>query len=94
MIDGFGYDSPALAAKLHVPLLIVQGDRDVQITPADAQLLAHAQPRAKLAMIPGMTHMLRIAANDTRAASIATYSDATLPPPPALVEAIAGFVKP
>lgn len=59
-----------------------------------ALALAKAAPRAKLAMIPGMTNVLRIAADDTRAASAATYPDTALPVAPALVDAIAGFVSP
>lgn len=94
LIDTFRYDPPALAAKLRVPMLVMQGDRDVQVKPADAQALAKANPGARLAMIPGMTHVLRLAADDSRAASVATYGDASLPVAPALVDAIAAFVKP
>ena len=92
MIDEFNYDPPKLAAALTVPLLVTQGDRDVQIGPDDARALAKAKPGAKLVIVPRMTHTLRIAAGEGRAASIATYSDASLPVTPALVDAIAGFV--
>ncbi|MEP9359399.1 alpha/beta fold hydrolase [Sphingomonas sp. KR3-1] len=92
MIDQFRYDPPRLAASLTVPLLVTQGDRDVQINPGDARALAGARPGATLVVVPGMTHVLRIAAADGRQASIATYSDASLPVAPALVDAIAGFV--
>lgn len=93
MIDQMRYDPPALAAKLHVPLLVVQGDRDVQIGVPDANALAAAAPGARLAIIPGMTHVLRIASRPGPAASVATYGDATLPVASELPEAIAAFVK-
>lgn len=92
LIDQFRYDPPKLAASLKVPLLITQGDRDIQIGVPDAQALAGARPGARLAIVPGMTHVLRIAASEERMASIATYGDASLPVAPALVDAIAGFV--
>ena len=93
LIDQMRYDPTALAAKLHLPLLVVQGDGDVQIGVPDAKALAAAAPGAKLTIIPGMTHVLRIAKGPGPAASIATYGDATLPVAPGLVETIAGFVK-
>ncbi len=92
LIDQFRYDPPRLAASLKVPLLVTQGDRDIQIGVPDAQALAAALPEAKRAIVPGMTHVLRLAASADRAASIATYGDASLPVAPALVNAIAGFV--
>lgn len=92
LIDEFRYDPTRLAAALKVPLLVTQGDRDVQINPGDAQALAKANPQAKLVIVPGMTHVLRIAAGEGFAASTATYGDASLPVAPALADAIAGFV--
>jgi pimeloyl-ACP methyl ester carboxylesterase len=81
-----------LAAGLTVPLLIVQGETDLQTGVEDADLLAKAQPRAKLALIPGVNHVLKTAPSD-RAANIATYRDPALPIAPAVVEAVAEFVK-
>ncbi|MET0307699.1 MAG: alpha/beta fold hydrolase [Sphingomonas sp.] len=92
LIDMFRYDPPKLAAKLHVPMLIVQGDRDVQVRLTDAQALSKSAPAAKLAVIPGMTHVLRTAPGETPGASLATYRDISLPVSPGLVDAIAGFV--
>ncbi|MCW3846224.1 lysophospholipase [Sphingomonas sp. LB-2] len=93
MIDQMRYDPAALAAKLHLPVLVVQGDADIQIGVGDAKALAAAAPGAKLAIIPGMTHVLRIASGPGPAASVATYRNAALPAAPVLVDAIAGFVK-
>ncbi|WP_309602156.1 alpha/beta hydrolase [Sphingomonas sp.] len=85
-------DPARLAGSLKLPLLIVQGDRDLQVKLADANALAAAQPKAKLAILPGVNHVLKIVSNDSPAANFATYSDPSLPIAPGVVDAIAGFV--
>jgi len=94
LIDMFRQDPAKLAASLKVPLLIVQGERDVQVSTTDAKTLASAQPKAKLALIPRMNHVLKDVESDDRAANLATYADPSLPIDPALVDVIVKFVKP
>ena len=91
LIEALRYDPAALAKGTTVPILIVQGDHDIQVPRADADRLAAAQPRAKLAVIAGMNHVLKIAPAD-RAANVATYADPALPLAPGLVDTIVGFV--
>ncbi|EGY01859.1 alpha/beta hydrolase fold-containing protein [Nitrospirillum viridazoti Y2] len=79
------------AAGLTVPLLVLQGDTDLQVTVEDARLLAQAQPAATLALIPGANHMLKAAPADPKA-NIATYADPALPLAPGVMEAITGFI--
>ncbi|MGE5561826.1 MAG: alpha/beta hydrolase [Bacillota bacterium] len=93
LIDNFRHDPAKLAASLQVPLLIVQGERDLQVAAADAKSLAAAQPKAKLVLIPAMNHVLKDVATDARAANAATYSDPSLPVDSTLVDAIAAFVN-
>jgi pimeloyl-ACP methyl ester carboxylesterase len=93
LIDDFRYDPAKLAASLKVPLLIVQGERDLQVSVADAKTLGAAQGNAKLVLIPSMNHVLKDVASDARAANFATYGDSSLPVDPGLVDAIAQFVK-
>ena len=93
LIDAFARDPAKLAASLKVPLLVVQGERDLQVSVADAQALAAAAPGAKLVLIPAMNHVLKDVAVDDRQANLATYADPALPVDPALVDAIASFVK-
>ncbi|GLR47582.1 alpha/beta hydrolase [Sphingomonas astaxanthinifaciens] len=85
-------DPARLAASLSVPLLVVQGETDLQTSVEDARALAAAQPKAKLVLVPGVNHVLKAAPLD-RAANLAAYADPSLPVAPAVVEAIAGFVK-
>ena len=93
LIDDFRHDPAKLAASLKVPLLIVQGERDIQVSTADARALAAAQPKAKLTLIPLMNHVLKDVDSGERAANIATYGDPSLPVDSSLVDSIAAFVK-
>jgi pimeloyl-ACP methyl ester carboxylesterase len=93
LIDMFQRDPAKLAASLKVPLLIVQGERDIQVSVADAKDLAAAQPKAKLVLIPAMNHVLKDVASDDRAANMAAYADPALPVDSTLIDAIAAFVK-
>jgi len=92
LMDILVRDPAPLAARIVLPMLIVQGDRDLQISLADAQALHGAQPNARLVMLPGVTHALKRVASDDRAANMATYTDPALPIAPDVVAAIADFV--
>ncbi len=93
LIDDFRHDPAKLAASLKVPLLIIQGERDIQVSTDDAKALAAAQPKAKLVLIRAMNHVLKDVPSDDRAANVATYADPSLPIDGELVDAIAEFVK-
>jgi pimeloyl-ACP methyl ester carboxylesterase len=93
LIDIMGADPAKLAASTKVPILIVQGGRDLQVSGADAKALAAAQPKAKLVLIPAMNHVLKDVATDARAANLAAYADPSMPVDPALVGAIVDFVR-
>ncbi|WP_239987342.1 alpha/beta hydrolase [Sphingosinithalassobacter portus] len=92
-IDLLSHDPAALAAAYSGPMMVVQGTNDVQVTQADSQALMAARPDATLLLVPDMTHVLKIAQGEGRAASLATYTDATMPIAPQLTPAIAEFIK-
>lgn len=94
VIDLMRYDPPALAAELAVPLLIVQGGKDLQITLADAEALHAAAQDAGYAILPDMNHVLKDVEGTGPQANLAAYGDASLPVSPALVDTIAAFVAP
>ena len=94
LIELFAENPPRLAAALERPLLIVQGDKDFQVTVEDARVLSAAQPSARLAILPGVNHVLKVPDRDDRVANLAAYADPDMPIAPSVVEAIAGFVKP
>jgi pimeloyl-ACP methyl ester carboxylesterase len=92
LISWLRLDPAALVARLAVPVLIVQGTADVQVSTHDAELLAAAQPKAKLVLVNGMNHIFKTPAADP-ASQQASYGDPTLPVSGELVETIATFVR-
>jgi uncharacterized protein len=92
LIDLFAKDPAEMAAKIRVPTLVVQGERDIQVTVADARALVRKRPDAELFLIPAMTHVLKDAETRDRASIMATYSNPSLPVSALLVEAITSFI--
>ncbi|MEA3062030.1 MAG: uncharacterized protein QOJ94_1811 [Sphingomonadales bacterium] len=87
------YDPAALVAAFRGPVLIVQGDKDLQIGEGDARRLAAADAKAKLVILPGVNHVLKAVASDDRAANFATYGNPDLPLADGVAASIAAFVK-
>ena len=92
LIDLIHHDPAAMLAKTRKPVLVIAGTRDVQVGVADAERLKAARPDAELRVIDGISHTLKQVRGDGAAATIATYTDASLPIDPELVSAIARFV--
>jgi pimeloyl-ACP methyl ester carboxylesterase len=80
-------------AGVRVPVLIVQGDMDIQIRVTDAQALKTARPEARLFVVPGASHTLKAAADTVMGLQIPTYINPALPLVPGVVDSIAAFVK-
>ncbi|HEU4520672.1 MAG TPA: alpha/beta hydrolase, partial [Thermoanaerobaculia bacterium] len=93
LISWFRYDPAAEAAKLEMPLLVIQGTTDVQVAVADAERLARASGKARLFIIDGMNHILKDVPPDADA-QVRSYSDPALPLSPTLANAIRSFVVP
>ena len=79
-------------AKLKVPILIVQGTNDIQVATREAELLKDAAPKAELAIIDGMNHVLKKVEADQKK-QLASHSDATLPLHDAFAPFIVAFVN-
>jgi pimeloyl-ACP methyl ester carboxylesterase len=92
LIDSMSYDPMELAARVEVPMLVVQGTRDLQVSTADARMLADAAPDATIALLPDVNHVLKTVASEDPSANLATYADPILPLAPAVVDAVAQFV--
>jgi pimeloyl-ACP methyl ester carboxylesterase len=92
LISWFRYDPAKEVAKLHVPVLIVQGTTDIQVSQEDARRLAAADPRARLVLVDGMNHVLKLVPSDM-SQQLKSYSDPSLPVAPQLVDAVSSFVK-
>lgn len=92
LIDLIAHDPAKMIAGVEQPVMIVSGGADLQVARADADALKAAQPKAKLVIIDGMSHVLKQVADNDRAANMASYADPSLPIDPALVAVIADFV--
>jgi len=79
-------------AGLKVPVMIVSGGHDLQVTAADAALLAKARPDATRLDIADMNHVLKIAPAD-RAGQQDAYTNPGLPLAPGLGDAVMEFVR-
>ncbi|HEX3108031.1 MAG TPA: alpha/beta hydrolase, partial [Thermoanaerobaculia bacterium] len=63
----FRYDPAKEIAALKIPVLIIQGTTDIQVSMDDAKRLAAANPKAKLVPIEGMNHILKMVSGDLQA---------------------------
>jgi uncharacterized protein len=72
------YDPAVEIAKLTIPILIVQGTTDMQVTITQSEYLKKAKPTAKYVLIKDMNHVLKTAPID-RMKNIETYSAENLP---------------
>lgn len=91
IISWFHYNPQTEIQKLTIPVLILQGTNDLQVTVDDANLLAKSHPKAKLVLIKNMNHVFRIVEGD-RKANLATYITAD-PISTELITTIATFVN-
>jgi pimeloyl-ACP methyl ester carboxylesterase len=72
------YDPTAEVARLTVPVLIVQGTTDIQVSGEDARLLHQARPDATLVLIDGANHVFKPVRESSQAAQLPSYTDPTL----------------
>ncbi|MDX8365218.1 alpha/beta hydrolase [Cytobacillus sp. IB215665] len=78
LISWFTYNPVDIISSLNIPLLIINGTNDIQVTEKEAHLLKEANPQAELFIIEGMNHILKQAPLD-KAGNLATYTNANLP---------------
>ncbi|HUX55171.1 MAG TPA: alpha/beta fold hydrolase [Williamwhitmania sp.] len=91
MISWIKYNPAKEIAKLKIPVLIIQGTTDIQVSVEDAKLLSQAKPDAKLLIIDNMNHVMKEATADIQQ-NMATYKNPELPLKSGLVEDIASFI--
>lgn len=59
MRSWFKYNPQDELKKLKVPILVINGDKDIQVGTKDAELLAKANPKVQLRIIKNMNHVLK-----------------------------------
>lgn len=87
----FQYNPAVEIQKLKIPVLIINGDQDLQVAVTDAELLKKAAPTAQISIIPNMNHVLKI--TPTLEENRKSYTDGNLPIAPTLPSIIIQFVN-
>ena len=77
--------------KLTIPILIINGTKDLQVTEVDAKNLHKSQPNSELIIIDNMNHVLKNIENNDD--NLASYSSPDFKLSEELVTAIETFVK-
>ena len=91
-ISWIKYNPQEEIKKLNIPILIINGTRDIQVQISEAELLHKANDDSELLIIENMNHILKEVKTDDRNDNIATYSNAELTIKEELVKGIAKFV--
>ena len=87
------FDPLAAIAAVRRPVLIVQGEADIQVGVEDARLLKQARGDAQLVLLPGMNHVLKLVVGEGLLAQQPLYADPTTPIIPDVVTAIAAWMR-
>lgn len=86
------YNPKEEIAKLEIPVLLINGTKDLQVQQTEAEKLAQALPEAELVILEGMNHILRkIEGSDLENSK--SYNEPGLPLHPELIPAIVAFLK-
>jgi pimeloyl-ACP methyl ester carboxylesterase len=93
LISWFKYDPSKEVAQLMIPILIVQGTNDIQVTVDDAKLLAASNQSARSATIENMNHVLKHTTEKSLLGQLKAYSDPSLPLAPKLMDAVLPFLR-
>ncbi|OXG07387.1 hypothetical protein BC749_1011281 [Flavobacterium araucananum] len=92
LISWFKYNPQTEIKKLTVPVLILQGNKDLQVTVKDAELLSQANKNAELLIVENMNHVMKTIEGDTQA-NIDSYNNESLPLSEILTNKIVSFIK-
>jgi len=91
MISWIKYHPQNEIKKLSIPILIINGTKDIQVPPSDAELLHTANPKSELKIIENMNHIFKEIKMDDD--NIKSYSDPKLPVIPELIHVMTQFIN-
>ncbi len=92
VISWYRYNPAEITARLRMPVLIVQGTTDIQVSVSDAELLAKSNKKARLAILKDVNHVMKEAGADMKQQQ-ESYTNPAYPVSPKVTEAVAGFIK-
>jgi len=93
LISWFRHVPQSVLATLKLPVLVLQGDTEIQVTVADAQALQRARAGVEISVIEGMNHVLKAVPADLPS-QLASYSNPALPLAPGLAPRLLQFLAP
>ena len=93
LISWYKHNPQQIIKTLNVPILIVQGTTDIQVSVKDAELLNAAAPKANLLLIDNMNHLLKCCESTNPQIQNTTYTNPNLPIVNELTTAIVSFIK-
>lgn len=92
MISWIKYNPKTEIKKLQIPTLLINGDKDIQVSVQDAQLLQQAKLNAQLHIIQNMNHVFKEIKGDD-AENKAAYTNPDLPISIELSSIITTFIR-
>jgi len=91
LISWFGYNPQNIIGHLDIPVLIVQGTTDIQVSVAQAKMLSQSAAEGRLLIIEGMNHILK-KAPPQKTPNAMTYNQPNLPVVQEAVDGISAFI--
>ena len=91
LIDYFKYNPSEEIKKINLPILILNGTKDIQVPIDDAKILHEANPKSKLVLIEDMNHVLKTIEKDED--NLKSYYTPDYPLSLELITLITEFVK-
>lgn len=92
LISWFRYNPAEEIKKLQIPVLIIQGDKDIQVGVGDAERLRMARLFSSYYVIENMNHVLKHCETTDAFTQMQSYSDPEQPIKGELVEHIVRFI--
>ena len=93
MMNWMTYSPTKEIKKLNIPILIINGSNDIQVSIEEAKLLNENCKNAKLVLIENMNHVFKIVKSNDQQENTKTYNMPLLKNDPKLSEAIISFIK-
>lgn len=92
MISWLKYNPQDEIKKLKIPVLLINGTKDLQVKVLDAELLKKAKPDAEIKIIDNMNHLFKEVKGD-ETENRATYNNPDLPVMAELTATVNQFIK-
>jgi uncharacterized protein len=92
LISAARADPCRLIASLAMPILVIHGERDLQVGAEDIAALRLARPDAQIVILPQANHTLKTSPADVPG-NLALYGDPSVPLDPDVIPAIENFIR-